>query len=145
MQILLPGLTADDVLRTFQAVSFTLFLGAAIAATGLVAAAFALIRRERASLLLYFALFAILYGARMWMQTRLLGFIFGRSTAFIRSSTAINYVVPVPAFLFFDAAGFLRRKARIITYSFFAVFAILTLATLISGPSSLYEQTNMFS
>ena len=137
-----PGLTADYVLRTFQAEAFTLFLGAAITATGLVAAAFALIRRQRISLLTYFALFAILYGIRMWMQTRLFSIIFDGSTAFVRVQTAINYVVPVPGFLFFDAAGFLRRKARIVTYSFFAVFAALTLATLINGPSNLYQQTN---
>src|SRR5215471_18660003 len=142
MQVLVPGLTADGVLRTFQAEAFTLFLGAAITATGLVAAAFAVIRRERVSLLVYFALFAILYGARMWIQTRLFALIFDGSTAFIRVHRAINYVVPVPAFLFFDGAGFLRRKARILTYSFFAVFAILALATLISGPSNFYQQTN---
>jgi phosphoserine phosphatase RsbU/P len=137
-----PGLTADDVLRTFQAEAFTLFLGAAIAATGLVAAAFALIRRQRVSLLIYFALFALLYGARMWIQTNLFALMFERSTAFIRARSAINYVVPVPAFLFFDGAGFLRRKARILTYSFFVVFAILALATLITGPRDIYQQTN---
>ena len=142
MQTSVPGLTADQVLRTFESEAFPLFLGAAITATGLVAAAFALIRRQRASLLVYFAWFAILYGARMWIQSRLFAFIFDRSTAFIRVSKAINYVVPVPAFLFFDGAGFLGRKARILTYSFFAVFATLTLATLISGPSDFYDQTN---
>ena len=137
-----PGLTADEVLRTFQSEAFTLFLGAAVAATGLVAAAFAVIRRSRVSLLICFALFALLYGTRMWVQSRLFEFIFDGSTLFIRLRSAINYVVVVPAFLFFDGAGFLRRKARILTYSFFAVFALLTLATLITGPSNLYEQTN---
>ena len=137
-----PGLTADQVLRTFQSEAFTLFLGAAIAATGLVAAAFAAIRRQRPSLLIYFALFAILYGGRMWLQTRLSGFIFGGSSLFNRLQSAINYVVPVPAFLFFDAASLLRRKIRIVTYSFFAVFAFLTSATLIGGPSNLYADIN---
>src|SRR5215471_5318346 len=142
MTVSATGLTAYEVLRTFQSEAFTLFLGAAIAATGLVAAAFAAMRRQRSSLLIYFALFALLYGTRMWMQTRLVGFIFGGSTGFVRMSTAINYVVPVPAFLFFDAAGFLSRKIRILTVSFFAVFAFLALATLIAGPSSLYQHTN---
>jgi sigma-B regulation protein RsbU (phosphoserine phosphatase) len=136
------GLTADEVLRTFQSEALTLFLGSAIAATGLVAAAFAVIRRRRVSLLICFALFALLYGTRMWVQSRLFEFIFDGSTLFIRLRSAINYVVVVPAFLFFDGAGFLRRKARILTYSFFAVFALLTLATLITGPSNLYAQTN---
>jgi phosphoserine phosphatase RsbU/P len=137
-----PGLTADQVLQTFESEALTFFLGAAIAATGLVAAAFAAIRRQRVWLLIYFALFALLYGIRMWMQTRFANFLFDGSTAFFRMQTAINYVVPVPAFLFFDAAGFLSRKIRILTVSFFAVFVFLALATLIAGPSSLYQHTN---
>lgn len=142
MQVSAPGLTADQVLRTFESEALTLFLGAAFAATGLVAAAVAAIRRQRVSLLIYFALFALLYGVRMWMQTRLASLIFGGSSSFFRMQTAINYIVPVPAFLFFDTAGFLRRKIRIVTYSFFAVLAFLTLATLITGPSNFYQQTN---
>src|ERR1700740_246710 len=134
MQAIAPHLTAEQILRTFESEAFSLFLGAAIAATGLVSAAFAAIRRQRPALLIYFAIFAVLYGARMWMQTALFNFIFSGSKPFLRISTAINYVVPVPAFLFFDGAGFLRRKARILTYSFFVVFALLTLATLITGP-----------
>ena len=142
MQAIAPGLTADQVLRTFKSEAFTLFLGAAIAATGLVAAAFAAIRRQRVSMLLSFAIFAILYGSRMWMQAGLFQFVFDRSAAFVRIRSAINFVVPVPAFLFFDLAGFLRRKARILTYSFFVVFAILTVATLLTGPRDLYQQIN---
>jgi phosphoserine phosphatase RsbU/P len=142
MQVSAPGLTADQVLHTFESEALTLFLGAAIAATGLVAAAFAVIRRQRISLLIYFALFALLYGVRMWMQTRLASLIFSGSASFFRMQTAINYIVPVPAFLFFDAAGFLRRKVRILTYSFFAVFAFLTISTLIAGSSNFYQQTN---
>src|SRR5215471_13952786 len=136
------GLTADDVLRTFQADAFTLFLGAAIAATGLVAAAFALIRRRQTSLLICFAIFALLYGSRMWIQTRLFEYLFDGSSIYIRIRSAINYVVPIPGFIFFDKAGFLRRKARILTYSFFVVFALLTLATSIGGPADLYVQIN---
>jgi len=137
-----PGLTSDQVLRTFESEAFTLFLGAAITATGLIAAAFATIRRQRATLLIYFALFALLYGSRMWIQTRLFEFILGGSATFVRLRSAINFVVPVPAFLFFDAAGFLHRKIRIVTYSFFGVLALLALATLIGGTSDFYQQVN---
>jgi sigma-B regulation protein RsbU (phosphoserine phosphatase) len=142
MHVTPPGLTADDVLQTFQSESFTLFLGAAIAATGLVAAALAAVRRKGISLLIYFAFFAILYGTRMWMQTRLFQWIFDGSLAFVRLRSAINYVAPIPAFLFFDQAGFLRRKARPATYILLALFALLAVATLITGPSNFYEQTN---
>ena len=137
-----PHLTADQVLQTFESEALTLFLGAAIVATGLVAAAFAAIRRQRVALLIYFALFALLYGIRMCLQTAFASFIFGGSAFFLRMQTAINYVVPVPAFLFFDAAGFLRRNIRILTYSFFAVFAFLTVATLVTGTIGLYQQIN---
>ncbi|HXJ90261.1 MAG TPA: PP2C family protein-serine/threonine phosphatase [Candidatus Binatia bacterium] len=142
MQVSLPGLTADDVLRTFESEAFTLFLGAAIAAAGLVAAGIAVLRPRRISLLIYFAVFAVLYGSRMWIQTRLFELIFGGSHAFLRLHMAINYVVPVPAFLFFDGAGFLRRKARVLTYGFFSAFAALVAATLITGPSDIYQQIN---
>ena len=137
-----PGLTADEILRTFGSEAFTLFLGAAIAATGLVAAAFAAIRRKPASLLIYFALFALLYGTRMWLMTRLLQFIFDGSTTFVRLRSAINYVVPIPAFLFFDGAGFLRRKARLLTRIFLCIFALLAIATLVAGPRDAYQDIN---
>src|SRR5262249_43946635 len=62
--------------------------------------------------------------------------------AFSRFRWAINYVVPIPAFLFFDAAGFLRRKVELATYAVLVMFAILAVATLITGPSNLYQRTN---
>jgi len=142
MPAIIPGLTADQVLRTFKSEALTLFLGAAVVATGLVAAAFAAIRRRRVALLIYFAVFALLYGARMCMQTAMFYFISDASQAFVRIREAMNFVVPIPAFLFFDGAGFLRRNARILAYSFFVVFAILAVATLVTGPSNLYQQTN---
>src|SRR5579884_2085629 len=142
MQVTPPGITADDVLRTFDGDAWTLFLGAAIVTTGLVAPAFAAISRKRTSLLIYFALFALLYGTRMWMQTGLLNLIFGGSSAFIRMRAAINFMVPVPAFLFFDAADFILRRARTLLYIMLGIFAVLTIATLITGPVNLYFQIN---
>jgi sigma-B regulation protein RsbU (phosphoserine phosphatase) len=136
------GLTGEDVLRTFQGEAFTLFLGAAVAATGLVAAAFAAIRRKSAALLIYFAVFAVLYGCRMWLQARLLEFIFGESTLFIRLRSAINYVVPIPAFLFFDGAGFLLRRGRVLTRILLGVFTLLAIATLATGPHDVYKNIN---
>jgi sigma-B regulation protein RsbU (phosphoserine phosphatase) len=54
-----PELTADQVLQAFQRDAVFLFLGAAIVAVGLVAAAFSVIRRKFDPALIYFALFAI--------------------------------------------------------------------------------------
>ncbi len=49
-----PGLTAGQVLQAFHHDAFNLFLGAAIVAVGLVAAAFSAIRRKLDLVLIYF-------------------------------------------------------------------------------------------
>jgi phosphoserine phosphatase RsbU/P len=142
MQVLSPGLTADGVLQSFKSDAFTLFLGAAIITNGLLAAGIASLRRKRVSLPIYFALFAILYGVRMWMQTRMAQFVFDGSIVFIRLRSAINFVVPIPAFLFLDGAGLLLRKTRYLIYIFLPCFGLLAIATVITGPSNYYQQTN---
>jgi len=142
MHVTPPGLTADGVLSAFKSDAPITFLGIAIVTTGLVAAAFASLRRKRASLLVYFAAFAILYGIRMCLQTTTAYYIFYGWDAFNRIRWAINYIVPIPAFLFFDAAGFLRRKAELATYAMLGVFGLLAIATLFTGPSNLYQRTN---
>jgi phosphoserine phosphatase RsbU/P len=50
-------------------VTLYLFLGAALTAVGIVSAAFAVLRRRRDSLLIFFALFAALYGLRLWISS----------------------------------------------------------------------------
>jgi len=142
MQVLPPGLTADEVLHALKGDSLLLYLGSAIATTGLVAAAFAAVRRKNSALLVYFAIFAMLYGVRMWMQTPTAYLVFYGSEIFNRLSSAINFLVPIPAFLFFDAAGFLRRKIKFATYALLSVFGVLFIATLITGRSTFYQRTN---
>ena len=53
-----PQLTASEVLRVFHGDEPYLFLGIALITTGILAAAFALLRRKVDPLLIYFALFA---------------------------------------------------------------------------------------
>src|SRR5215470_19810884 len=100
MHALPAGLTAGDVLQILKSDSPLLFLGSAVATTGLVAAALAAVRRKNSALLLYFAVFAMLYGARMCIQTATGYYLFGGSPIFTRLREAINFVVPLPAFLF---------------------------------------------
>jgi len=142
MQVTPPGLTADNVLSALKSDAFTTFLGVAIATTGLVAAAFAALRRKRGLLLVYFAVFAILYGTRMCIQTRTAEYIFYGSRVFSRIRSAINFLVPIPAFLFFDAAGFLRRKVELVAYIALGAFGLLAVATLITGFSNFYQRIN---
>src|ERR1700731_2149182 len=110
-------LTASQVLRTFHRDEAYLFLGAAFTTAGLVAAGFALLGRKFDALLTWFALFAFLYGQRLWLRSELLGLLVPASAFFSRLQASSNYIVPIPAFLYFSQAGFLGRKGYRIAYA----------------------------
>jgi phosphoserine phosphatase RsbU/P len=134
--------TADQVLRAFRHDAPSLFLGAMIVAVGLVAAAFSGIRRRHDPILIYFALFAGLYGLRMWIKADLVFLTMQGWPFFPRISHAIDFVIPIPAFLFFDAAGFLHRRAKIAGYVLGITLSLLSLATLAIGPRTIFYQIN---
>ncbi len=139
-----PELTADQVLRVFYRDAPWLFLGAIIVAVGLVAAAFSAIRRKLDPVLIYFALFAILYGVRMWLLSNLIGLTMQGSWLYPRVSSAVDFIVPIPAFFYFKAAGFIRRQARIAGYVVGIVLGGIALATLAFGRQLiLYQITNV--
>jgi phosphoserine phosphatase RsbU/P len=137
-----PEITAGQVLQTFHHDAPYLFLGASFVAVGMVAAGFAAIRRKRDALLIYFALFAILYGLRLWIQSGLVELTFHGASFYPRLRSGISFIVPLPGFLFFNAAGFLHRNGRFITYVLGIIYAMLALVTLIFGPSHTYQTIN---
>jgi sigma-B regulation protein RsbU (phosphoserine phosphatase) len=134
-----PQLTASQVLRAFHHSELYLFLGAAFITVGIVSAAFSLLRRRLEPLLLWLALFAILYGTRMWIQAPILRLILPASTFFRDLNVAFNYVVAIPAFFFFASAGFVQRKGKILMYSLTAVFSVLAVATFVFGPRREFD------
>ena len=93
-----PEMTADQVLQAFHRDAPGLFLGAVIVAVGLVAAAFSAIRRKLDPMLIYFALFAGLYGVRMWMRSDLMWLTMRGSMLYTRVSYAVDFIVAIPAF-----------------------------------------------
>jgi sigma-B regulation protein RsbU (phosphoserine phosphatase) len=144
MYVPAPELTADQVLRVFYRDAPWLFLGAIIVAVGLVAAAFSTIRRKLDPVLIYFALFAILYGVRMWLLSNLIGLTMQGSWLYPRVRSAVDFIVPIPAFFYFKAAGFIRRQARIAGYVVGIVLGGIALATLAFGRHLiLYQITNI--
>jgi sigma-B regulation protein RsbU (phosphoserine phosphatase) len=136
-----PEMTADQVLQAFRRDVPTLFFGAMIMAVGLVAAAFSGIRRKHDPILIYLALLAGLYGLRMWMHSAMF-FMMEDWSFYPRVSSAIDYVVPIPAFFFLDAAGLLHCKTRNALYVVAIVLGLLALATLAVGPQSIFTQVN---
>src|SRR5271169_5010653 len=132
--------TGEQILQAFRHDAPSLFLGAVIVAAGLVAAAFWAIRRKHDPLLIYLALFAGLYGLRLWIKADLVSVVMHGSWLFGRVKYAIDFVIPLPAFLFFDAAGFLRRRAKIAGYVPEVVLTLLAFATLAVGPRDIFYQ-----
>jgi sigma-B regulation protein RsbU (phosphoserine phosphatase) len=140
MYVPAPEITTHQVLQAFHRDVPFLFLGAAIVAVGVVAAAFSALRRRFDPVLIYFALFAILYGVRIWLRSTLMGLTIGNSSLYPRFVAAIDFIVPVPAFFFFKAAGLIRRQAKVAGYVLGIVLGSLALGTLVLGPETIFYQ-----
>lgn len=135
-------LTASQVLRTFHHDEFYLFLGAAFTALGLVSIAFAFLSRKFDAMLFWLALFAILYGQRLWLQSGLLALLIPPSFFFDSLRSSANYLVPIPAFFYFEAAGFLGRFGRRIAIALSVPFLYLFIATMLIGPRTIFDRIN---
>jgi len=137
-----PQLTASHILQTFRHDELYLFLGAAFTTLGLMSAAFSFLQRKFDAMLFWLALFAILYGVRLWLQIDFFSLLVP-PTVFSRNlRIASNYVVPIPAFFYFEAAGFLGRHGRKIAMALMVPFLSLFVATLLVGPKDAFDLIN---
>lgn len=137
-----PQITASEVLRVFHRDEPYLFLGSAFTTTGILAAAFSFLRRKIDPLLIYFALFSFLYGQRLLIQADLLALLIPQSDIFPRLREAINFVVPIPALLFLDAAGLLHRGGKILGYVTGVILGGLAVLTLAFGVNPVFHWIN---
>ncbi len=137
-----PRYTTDQILRAIHQDQLYLFLGASFITVGIVAAAFSLLRRKLDPLLLWLALFAVLYGTRLWIVTDMVRLELPHTPLVQDFSRAISYLVPLPAFLFFEAAGFLGPWAKISRYAAIVVFLGLFAGTMALGPLPIFNTIN---
>jgi sigma-B regulation protein RsbU (phosphoserine phosphatase) len=143
MMFVPPELSAADVLSAFHRDEPYLFLGAGFTTLGLLAAAFSFLRRKADPLLLFFAVFAIMYGQRLWINSRLLDMTIPQDSLFPRLRSGFDFLVAIPAVLFFFAApGLLPSIGRIVGYVIISVSAVLAALTLAFGPSDRYHLIN---
>src|SRR5215831_12313465 len=142
MQTALMDYNANDVLHAFQADAPFLFLGSAFIAVALVAAAFSAIRRRLDPLLIYFALFAGLYGLRLWLRASLVRASLRHLVLYQRLVPGLSYLILVPAFLFFVSLGLRTRNDRLLNYTMAGIGAALALATFAFGDRGTYDQIN---
>jgi phosphoserine phosphatase RsbU/P len=136
---------AEDVLRAFRMDELRLFIAAASITVGLVAVGFSLIRRRFDELLSFFAWFAVLYGARLWMQSDILRLMQHPSPFLEKVQMALNFFVSVPAFQFFAATGLIGRAGRMIAYVV-CIFEMCLIAAIFLGlPMHPLDQLNSVS
>jgi phosphoserine phosphatase RsbU/P len=137
-----PQLTASQVLRTFHNDELYLFLGAAFTTLGLMSAALSFLQRKFDAMLFWLALFAILYGQRLWLQSGLLTLMVPPSLFFDSLKASSNYLVPIPAFFYFEASGFLGRYGRKIATALSIPFLGLFVGTILFGPKPAFNLIN---
>jgi phosphoserine phosphatase RsbU/P len=137
-----PSMSAGEVLSAFRRDAPYLFLGAAFVAVGVLAAIFAVLRRRRDPLLIFFAAFAALYGLRLWIWSNLFGMMAQGSAFYPRLRAGINYIILIPAFFFFIFLGLPRRFERAVGYSMVGLGAVLAAATFLFGDTGTYERIN---
>jgi len=144
MSLFEAQLTAPDVLNAFLRDEPYLFLGAAFITVAIVSIAFCILRRRFDALLTCLAIFAFLYGQRLWMQTNILRITLPNNEFFASLQAALNFLVPIPAFIFFSVAGFLGRHGKKIAIALTLLFAGLVLGVLAFGPQGWLYTINAY-
>jgi len=134
-------ITAAEVLRAFHHDEPYLFLGAAFNTVTIILVGLCVVRRKPDGLLLSLAWFAHLYGIRLWMNSELLSISESPSEAVHRIRAAVDYLVPVPAWIFFNYAGFLGRLSKNLLL-FLSIFIGLAIAALAVGPRPVFHHIN---
>src|SRR5580658_469914 len=126
--------TADQVLHAFRHDEVYLFLGSAFTTVGIVCVGYFLLRKRFEKLLVWLALFATLYGVRMWLQSNLMGLELAGNLVLERIAVAIDFLIPIPGFEFLRAAGFAGRSGEKKRLRLNALFVVLAILALIYGP-----------
>jgi phosphoserine phosphatase RsbU/P len=135
-------LSAEQVLSIFHGDALYLFFGAVFMTFGLIAGIFAFWGRKFDAMLMWLALFAILYGLRLWLQLEFVGLLLPHTVFFERLRTAINYLVPIPAFFYLAAAGFIGRLGRRVSVLLSIVFGALFVSCMVIGFRNVFDLIN---
>jgi sigma-B regulation protein RsbU (phosphoserine phosphatase) len=76
------------------------------------------------------------------VQAGLLETLIPPSQLFERLRSGIDFLVPIPAFSFFDAAGLLHRRGKVLGSVLGILLGSLAVATFAFGPSHSYHVIN---
>jgi sigma-B regulation protein RsbU (phosphoserine phosphatase) len=134
--------TGYQILETLRREEVPLFLSHAFIIIGLLAAVFSFVSRKLSPLLLWFSLFSFLYGLRMWLEFDTTRLLIHSSIFLDRLRQGSSFLVPIPAFFYFEAAGFLSRYGRKIAWSLTVIYLCFFFATLMYGRLPAIQQIN---
>lgn len=135
-------LSANQVLAIFNGDALYLLFGAVFITFGLIAAIFAFWGRKVDAMLVWLALFAILYGLRLWLQLEFAGLLLPHTVFVGRLRVAVNYLVPIPAFFYLASAGFIGRQGRKVSVLLSAMFGLLFVGCMVIGPRNVFDLIN---
>lgn len=134
--------TVDQVLQALQDDGPYLFLGSAFTTVGMLTAVFAFVERKFNAMLFWLGIFSILYGLRLCLQRPTFELMFPPWKHYDSLRISINYLVPIPAFFYFDTAGFLGRRGRTVAIPVAVFFTALFAVTWILGYRSTIDRVN---
>jgi sigma-B regulation protein RsbU (phosphoserine phosphatase) len=135
-------LTASEVLRAFHRDEPYLFLGAAFSTVAWIAAGFCILRRRWDALLVWMAIFAHLYGQRLWLDSFLLRMSIPNTLFLAELRLATDFLIPIPGFIFFQVVGFIPKRGKAFTAFLCSLFGILVVATFVVGPLPVFHKVN---
>ncbi len=132
------------MLGVFRADEPRLFIAATSIALGLVIVGFSLIRRRFDRLPSFLAWFAVVYGARLWLQSGIYHLMASVSPAAARMQLALNFFITIPAFLFFGETEAAGRAGRVLVNTVCICALFLIAAALLGFPWSPLDRANSF-
>jgi phosphoserine phosphatase RsbU/P len=116
-----------------------LFLGASFVTCGFIAAAIPIIRRKYDPLFVWIAVFALLDGGRLWLQSDIPWGAEAPSPIFERIRWAIDFLTAIPIFLFLQATDFLNHFLRVWAWIAGILCLLLFIGTLAIGHSPVFR------
>ncbi len=139
-----PQFARSVFLRIFNQSQVFLLVGAAITTVGLLAGGFSLLRRRIDPILLWLAAFAGLYGVHMLVEYQPFWSFGVEAPALSRIGLAIGFLVPIPAFFFFESLNLLGKLGRILRNAVWPIALSLALVTLALGYNKFSDEVNAF-
>lgn len=137
-----PQFARSEALKIFNHAEVYLLLGAVITTIGLLAGAFSLLRRRLDPLLLWFALFAMLYGLRLALDNQPLWAMHLQPVMLRRVVVALQWLIPIPAIFFFRKLDLFEVQGRALSRLVWRITLCASLVALFFATRHTFQAFN---